>query len=108
MNKYTVEFSRRANMQLRNIFSYIAQDNTTAALKMIDLLEASAMRLEITPFIGVELPKDEYPMLTEGYRMLVVRAFNLYYRVVDNTIYITHIIHHRRNQTATLKEGEHE
>lgn len=65
MSKYTVEFSRRANMQLRNIFSYIAQDNPAAALKMIDILEANAMRLESTPFIGVELLRDKYPMLTD-------------------------------------------
>jgi len=91
-------------MQLRNIFSYIAQDNPTAALKMIDIFETSAVRLESTPFIGVELSRDEYPMLTEGYRMLVVRTFNLYYRVADNKIYITHVIHHRRNQTTVLTE----
>ena len=106
MSKYTVEFSRRANMQLRYIFFYIAQDNPAAALKMIDILETNAMRLESTPFIGVELPRDEYPMLPEGYRMLVVRTFKLYYRVIDSMIYITHVIHHRRNQATALVEDE--
>jgi len=93
-------------MQLRNIFSYIAKDNVTAALKMIDTLEDSATRLETAPFIGVELLQDEYPLLMPGYRMLVVNPFNMYYRVVDNMVYITHIIHHRRNQTKALTERE--
>jgi len=93
-------------MQLRNIFSYIAADNVTAALKMIDALEDNAARLGFAPFIGVELLQDEYPMLTPGYRMLAVNPFNMYYRVVGDTVYITHVVHHRRNQAKALAERE--
>ena len=101
-----VEFTRRANMQLSNIFSYIAADSITAALKMVDMLEDNATRLGATPFIGVELLQDEYPMLTPGYRMLVVNPFNMYYRVVGDMVYITHVVHHRRNQAKALAERE--
>ena len=104
MNKYTVEFSRRANAQLRNIFSYIAENNATAALKMVDMLEKKAKQLEGTPFIGTELPTDDYPFLPHGYRKLVVNPFFIYYRVIDKTVYITHIIHSKRNQAKALTE----
>ena len=104
MNKYAVEFSRRANAQLRNIFSYIAEDNVTAALKMVDALETRAKQLEDTPFIGTQLPKDEYPFLPPGYRKLIVNPFIMYYRIIDKTVYITHIIHSKRNQAKAFAE----
>jgi len=102
MSKYTVDFSRRANAQLRNIFSYIAGDNADAALKMIDKLEAKARQLEDTPFIGVELPENEYPFLHPGYRRLIVNPFIMYYRIINQTVYITHIIQAKRNQAKAF------
>ena len=91
-------------MQLRSIFSYIAEDNPDAALKMVDVLEARAHQLEDAPFTGIELPKDEFPFLQPGYRRLIVDPFIIYYRVIEQTVYITHIIHSRRNQAKALLE----
>jgi toxin ParE1/3/4 len=102
MRKYKVEFSRRANAQIRNIFSYIAQDNATAALKMVDTIEERVNQLATAPMLGIELPEDEYPFLTPGYRRLVVSPFLVYYRVMEDTVYITHIVHERRNQQKAL------
>ena len=104
MNKYKVEFSRRANAQLRSIFSYIAEDDADAALKMIDTLESKAYQLEDMPFLGTELPQHEYPFLPVGYRRLIVRPFIMYYRVIGQGVYITHIIHSRRNQAQAFTE----
>ena len=102
MNKYAIEFSNRANAQLRNIFSYIADDNANAALKMVDKLEARANQLADTPNIGVELPQSDFPFLEPGYRKMSVKPFIIYYRVIEHTVYITHIIHAKRNQTKAL------
>ena len=106
MSKYTVEFSRRANTQIRNIFSYIAEDNADAALKMVDALEKRARQLEDTPFIGAELPENEYPFLESGYRRLIVNPFIMYYRIINRTVYITHIIHAKRNQAKAFIQEE--
>ena len=106
MNKYAVEFSRRANVQMRNIFSYIAESNARAALGMIDKLEARARQLEDTPFIGTELPSEDFPFLAPGYRRLIVNPFIMYYRIVDQTVYITHIIHAKRNQAEAFADAE--
>jgi len=104
MNKHAVEFSRRANAQLHNIFSYIAEENVTAALKMVDTLESRARLLEDTPFIGTELLKEDYPFLPHGYRRLIFNPFIMYYRIINQTVYITHIIHSKRNQAKAFAE----
>ena len=105
MDRYAVEFSRRAHAQIRSIFSHIAQDNPDAALKMVDSLEKNAQYLGDMPYMGVELPLDEYPFLPQGYRRLIVNPFVMYYRIVGQTVYITHIIHTKRNQANALAEG---
>jgi len=91
---------------MRNIFSYIAEDNADAALKMVDSIEARALQLEDNPFIGVALPRGEYPFLQPGYHRLPINPFIMYYRVSDKTVYITHIIHSRRNQAKALIDDE--
>jgi toxin ParE1/3/4 len=101
---YTVEFTQRANAQMRGIFSYIAEDNVDTALKMVDTLEARASQLAQTPHIGVPLSKEEYPFLPKGYRRLVVSPFVVYYRIIKQTIYITHIIRSRRKQAKAFAE----
>ena len=105
-SEYKVEFSQRANAQIRSKFSYIAEDRPKAALRMVDRIEARAYQLANTPNIGVELPQNEYPFLQPGYRKLVVSPFIMYYRIVEKTVYITHIIHSRRNQANALTEKE--
>ena len=107
MNKYVLKFSRRANAQLRGIYSYIAERNADAVLKMVDALESKANLLKETPFIGVELTKKEYPFLVSGYRKLIINPFSIYYRVEKQTVFITHIIHSKRDQAKALTDKEH-
>ena len=103
MNNIRIEFTRRANMQIRNLFTYIAQDNPAAALKVVERMEARIQRLEKNPELGVELSAEEYPFLTPGYRRLLVQPFLVYYRVIENTVFITHVVHGRQDQKAALK-----
>ena len=104
MSKYKVEFTSRVNIQLRSIFSYIAENNAAAAVKMVDRIEERSRRLADAPFVGVELTQGEYPFLPPGYRRLVSNPFLIYSRVIEKTVYITHIVHSRRNQWKALKE----
>jgi len=106
MSNYTVEFSRRANAQIRHIFSYIAEDNPDAARLTVDSLEAKARRLENNPFPGIELPPNEYPFLKPGYRRLTANPFIMYYRIINQTVYITHIIHTKRDLAKVFSEEE--
>ena len=90
-------------MQIRNLFTYIAQDNPAAALKMAERIEARIQRLAENPELGVALSVDDYPFLTPGYRRLLVQPFWVYYRVKENTVFITHVVHGRQDQKAALK-----
>ena len=103
MSKCRIEFTRRANAQIRNLFAYIAQEDASAALKMVERIEARTQRLTETPELGVELPEVDYPFLTPGYRRLLVSPFLIYYRVIEDTVFITHVIHERQNQKKTLE-----
>ena len=98
MSSYAVEFTRRANVQIRHIFSYIAENNPDAALKMVDSLETKARRLEDTPFLGAELPQNEYPFLQPGYRRLIANPFIMYYRVITQVSHIQNSAHTLTNQ----------
>ena len=106
MRKHSVKFSHRASAQIRSIFAYIAEENVSAALKMVDRLEEKARQLADMPLIGTELPEKEYPFLQPGYRRLSAKPFIIYYRVIDRTVFITHIIHARQNQSKALAEKE--
>jgi toxin ParE1/3/4 len=89
---------------MRNIFSYIARDNPTAALKMMDTIEARTVRLADNSYVGAELPKEEYPFLASGYRRLAVSPFLIYYRLIEQTVYVTHVVHEKRNRQKALDE----
>ena len=68
------------------------------------MLEAKALQLEDTPFMGVPLLEEDYPLLPSGYRRLTIMSYNMYYRVEGQMVFITHIVHHRRNQGQALAE----
>ncbi len=104
MSKHHLKISKRAKAQLRDISSYIAEHNADAAAKTVIALRERAYLLRDNPLIGVELSQKEFPFLPPGYRKLLVSPFILYYRVEKQTVFITHIIHSRRNQAKALKE----
>ena len=93
MSKYAVEFSHRANAQICKYFanSDSAEHIANWVLKTVDRLEEMAHQLADEPHIGTELPEKEYPFPQPGYRMLRESPFNFYYRVIDQTVFITHI-----------------
>ncbi|MCL1918470.1 MAG: type II toxin-antitoxin system RelE/ParE family toxin [Peptococcaceae bacterium] len=103
MSTYKVEFSRRANAQIDKIFHDIAQDNPTAAFKMVDTIEEKITNLAHNPYMGMELLQEDYPFLEPGYRRLIVSPFLIYYRVAEPLIFITHIVHGRRDQKNALQ-----
>ncbi|MCL2544601.1 MAG: type II toxin-antitoxin system RelE/ParE family toxin [Clostridia bacterium] len=103
MSRHKIEFTRRARAQIRNLFSYIAQDSPAAAQKTLDSIDARIQRLADAPELGVELSEAEYPFLEPGYRKLLARPFLVYYRIAAGTVYITHVVHERQNQRSALK-----
>jgi toxin ParE1/3/4 len=93
-------------MQIRSIFHYIAEDNKDAAIKMVDVIQSKARKLESSPYIGIELMQKDYPFLEPGYKRLVINPYFLYYRIDGQNVYVTHIVHMKRKQFMALIEGE--
>jgi len=103
MPKLKIEFTQRAAAQIRNIFSYIAEDSPTNALKTVDKIEMRINLLAHNPSLGPELLERDFPFLSPGYRRLIVKPFIVYYRVIEKAIFITHVVHERQDQGNALR-----
>jgi toxin ParE1/3/4 len=103
MPKYDIEFTPRASAQMRNIFSYIAEDSPHIALKTVDKIESRVNLLKTNQNLGTELSESDFPFLTPGYRRLIVKPFIVYYRVINTEIFITHVVHERQEQGEALR-----
>jgi toxin ParE1/3/4 len=73
---------------------------------MVDRLESRVDLLSDNPRLGAELSVDDFPFLTPGYRRLIVKPFILYYRIIDEIVFITHIVHERQDQKKALRETD--
>lgn len=106
MRTREIEFLPGAERALRALFLYISKDDAGAALAMVDRIEEGVMRLAKSPFLGIELPPDEFWAVEPGLRRIVVKPYVVFYRVREEKVTITHIIHGRRNlRTALLEEN---
>ena len=71
---------------------YIAEDNPTAALRLVDQLEASCQELAEFPFIGVARP-----MLASNLRMFPVGNYLIFYEPVEYGIDVIRVLDSRQD-----------
>jgi plasmid stabilization system protein ParE len=95
MEPYDVRFLQEAYEDLEEIVLYIAQDSRSAALKMHDEIVARAGELALLPRRGRPVP--EAKMQSAGFRMLPIRPYILFYRVIGDTVFIYRVIHGATN-----------
>jgi len=101
MNKHKIEILPAAWDDLREIGEYIAQDNLDAANRTVNKLIASLRRLEQFPLSAPLVP--DIDLSREGYRALGCGKYLCFYRLVDKTVYIYHVIHGARNYPVLLR-----
>lgn len=95
MRKYLINIIAAAEQDLAGIIEYIANDNPTAALKLVDEIQESILRLEDFPLSGVT-PRNRR-LARRGYRMLIVGSYLIFYVLLDNeTVEIRRIISSKR------------
>jgi toxin ParE1/3/4 len=70
---------------------------------MVERIEARVQRLEENPELGIELSAVDFPFLAPGYRRLLVSPFLIYYRIIEDAVFITHVVHERQSQRRALK-----
>ena len=90
-----MHFLQEAVDDLEEIVLYIAQDSRAAALRMHDRIIEKSNDLEIFPKRG-RLVSDR-KMAAAGYRMLGIKPYIAFYRIVDRNVFIYRVLHGATN-----------
>lgn len=98
--KYTIRLLQAAEEDFKEIITYIALDNPSAAVDVADKIENSLFNLSSHPFIGT-IPKEE-ELAGMGYRFLIVQNYLVFYTIEDHIIWVHRIIHGARNYVSLL------
>jgi toxin ParE1/3/4 len=95
-----VTLTQQAREDLMAIWAYVADDNPSAADRVLDTLDARMMRLAEYPLLGPARP-DIAPDL----RYLVSGNYLVLYRVRSESVEVVRVLHGARNLKA-LFEGD--
>jgi toxin ParE1/3/4 len=98
--KYTIRLLQAAQEDFKEIITYIALDNPSAAEAIADKIEKSLSNLSTYPLIG-KIPNEE-ELATMGYRFLVVQNYLIFYTIEDQIIWVHRIIHGAREFLSLL------
>ena len=95
METYNVQFLQEALDDLEEIILYISKDSRTAALRMHDKIIEKATDLSVFPKRGRLVPDKK--MAAAGYRMLGVKPYIAFYRLISRDIFIYRVLHGSSN-----------
>ena len=95
METYDVQFLQEALDDLEELVLFIAQDSREAALRMHDKVIEKANDLTIFPKRGRLVPDKK--MGAAGFRMLGIKPYIAFYRVIDNNVFIYRVLHGASN-----------
>ena len=99
-SKYTIRLLQAAEKDFKEIITYIALDNPSAAEAIAENIEKSLSNLSTYPLIG-KIPNEE-ELVTIEYRFLVVQNYLIFYTIEDHTIWVHRIIHGARDYLSLL------
>ncbi|WP_418791919.1 type II toxin-antitoxin system RelE/ParE family toxin [Phosphitispora sp. TUW77] len=100
--KNNVKYTPAAVDDMDEIFSYISEDNATAAESLLNKLNAEVSKLADFPNMGSVLSEEEFTLINRGYRFIVVSPYLVFYRIIKDNIVIHRILHSRRNYIREL------
>jgi len=95
METYDVRFLQEAMDDFEEIVLHIAQDSPQNALRMHDIIIEKANDLTIFPKRGRLVPDKK--MAAAGYRMLLIKPYIAFYRVVERNVFIYRVLHGAMN-----------
>jgi len=98
MKRYKVELLPAAWHDIEEISDYLIGKNVHAAAWIIDLLLTEMGKLTIMPYF-----RDE-ELRRHGYRALVCGKYLCIYKIVDDTVFIYHVVHGARNYPLLYRE----
>jgi plasmid stabilization system protein ParE len=89
--RYRVYITDTAQLDLEQVFYYVAQDSLQIAERFVSELEAKVYSLETLPERQPLIPENEY--FGTDYRHLIHRKYRIVYRIADGDVFILRIIH---------------
>ena len=95
METYDVRFLQEALDDLEEIILFIAKSSRAAAFRMHDKIIEKANDLSIFPKRGRPVPDKK--MSEAGYRMLAIKPYIAFYRIIGRTVFIYRVIHGTSN-----------
>ena len=102
--KYKVYRTDTADALIRNIILYIAGNfGNEIALKKLDDLEKSILKLEDNPYIGTE---PRYTVLKrQGYKVLILEKDLVFYKIDENRKVVTvyAVVDQRQDYLSIIK-----
>ena len=90
MEIYDVQFLQEALGDLEEIVLYISKDSRAAALRMHDKIIEKANDLATFPKRGRLVPDKK--ISEAGYRVLGIKPYVAFYRVIDKSIFIYRVL----------------
>jgi addiction module RelE/StbE family toxin len=101
IEQYIVNITANAKNDLRNIISFISQNNPQTALKILARIESKINTLDHFPNRGGYVPELLKRNIKE-YRQLIESPWRIIYRVDENIASVLVIIDSRRNVQDVL------
>jgi len=94
MKRLPLTRTSRAEEDLIDIWTYVAQENPSAADRLLDRIDARLQQLSLLPSSGPT--RDDLPA---GTRHLVIGNLLAFYRVEGDSVLILRVMHGKRNIT---------
>jgi toxin ParE1/3/4 len=98
---FRVRWTRVAAQDLQAIVDYLASENPTAAMDVLDALQASARSLESMPERGRIVPELRDQGI-DTWRELIEAPWRVLYRIDEGSVWILAVIDGRRNVEDVL------
>ncbi|MBK5243883.1 MAG: type II toxin-antitoxin system RelE/ParE family toxin [Eubacteriaceae bacterium] len=96
MEQYKILWSNQAKEDLFEIIEYIAFDDKSLALKILDKIEEKVAQLELLPMRGrIVSELKAYNFLT--YREILLSPWRIIYKIEADKVYIISVLDGRRN-----------
>jgi toxin ParE1/3/4 len=92
--KFRVEITPTAESDIRDIWSFIAEESPENASSFILGLEEQVLTLEAFPGRCPLIPENE--ILDTKYRHLIYGKYRTIFRITRNTVYVLRVIHGAR------------
>jgi toxin ParE1/3/4 len=100
--KNKIKYTTVAVDDMDEIFSIISLERISLAAAMLEKLNSRIVMLSEFPNMGSVLSDEEYTLVERGYRFINVQHYLVFYRIVEENIIISRILHSRRDYLREL------